>query len=121
MGVKHSGGVIGGVNNRSRAISPAYFANATRYHSGGIPGLKRDEYATILQKNEEVLSKDSPRNILNGGAGTGGTAAQSKGVRFVLVDDRARVAEAMTSVEGEEVILQTLRKNISTVKQFMGG
>jgi chromosome segregation ATPase len=119
MGVKHSGGVIGGLNNRSRTVSTAWFANAPRYHTGGIAGLSPDEYPTILQKGEEVLEKDSPRNVLNGGAGMGQNAQAGGNTRFVLVDDRARVPEAMSSAEGERVIIQTLRKNIPTLKQYL--
>ena len=119
MGVKHSGGVIGGLNNRSRTVSTAWFTNAPRYHTGGIAGLSPDEYPTILQKGEEVLEKDSPRNVLNGGAGMGQNTQAGGNTRFVLVDDRARVPEAMSSAEGERVIIQTLRKNIPTLKQYL--
>lgn len=44
-----------------------YAQAMTRYHSGGLAGLRPDEYSTILQKGEEVLSKDDPRNRLNNG------------------------------------------------------
>lgn len=115
----HTGGVIGQVQNRTFVKPAAIFANAPRYHSGGIPGLAPDEYATILQKNEEVLAANSPRNVLNGG----GMTAQADGGgsnRFVLVDDRARVPEAMNSADGEKVTLLHLRANIPTVKQWLG-
>jgi hypothetical protein len=38
-----------------------------------------------------------------------------------LVDDRSRVAEAMAGAEGEEVIVQHLRKNIATVRAMVRG
>lgn len=120
MGVRHSGGVIGHYNhgNRTRSVPTSWFANAPRYHSGGVMGLASDEYATILQRGEEVLAADSPRNIMNGGGlpAAGGTDA---GTRFVLVDDRARVPEAMNSPDGEQVILSVLKKNLPTVKQWV--
>lgn len=122
-GIKHSGGVIGGTNDRSRAVNPAWFANAPRYHSGGMPGLASDEYATILQRGEEVLSADSPRNIMNGGAGMPGAAgAQSaapQGMRFIFVDDRAKVPEAMASAEGDRVIVEAIRRNAASVRQYV--
>jgi DNA repair ATPase RecN len=121
MGVKHSGGVIGRPGGRVRRVSTALFANAPRYHNGGLPGLASDEYATILQKNEEVLAADSPRNILNGGAGLGGAQPTERGLRLVLVDDRAKVAEAMASAEGDDVIVQSIRRNAPTIKQFLKG
>ncbi len=119
-GVKHDGGVIGSGSGRSRSISAGWFTNAPRYHSGGIAGLAPDEYPTILQRGEEVLAADSPRNILNGAAGLGG---QQKGgqqsTRFILVDDRSKVAEAMASAEGERVVIETIRRNAATVRQYV--
>ena len=43
-----------GTQTRKRNVDPAMFANAIRYHDGGLPGLKADEVPTILQKGEEV-------------------------------------------------------------------
>lgn len=120
MGVKHSGGVIGhyGSGNRTRDVSPSWFANAPRYHSGGVMGLASDEYPTILQRGEEVLSADSPRNIMNGG-GMPQSGGSEAGTRIVLVDDRARVPEAMNSPDGERVIMAAVKANVSTLKQWV--
>jgi phage-related minor tail protein len=64
----HSGGVVGGgVSAMSRAVSPAIFGMATRYHTGGIAGLKPDEVPAVLRKGEEVLTADDPRHRNNGG------------------------------------------------------
>lgn len=118
--VAHSGMVVGQGSNRTRAVSPGWFMGAPRYHAGGIVGLRPDEYPAILQKNEEVLSRSDPRNVLNGGL-SGGNASQAKAQRFVLVDDRSRVAEAMAGSEGEEVTMVHLRKNIPTLRQLIKG
>jgi hypothetical protein len=118
-GVKHSGGTIGGTSSRTASVSPGWFTNAPRYHAGGIAGLAPTEYPTILERGEEVLEKDSPRNVLNGGLNMGQNTAAGESTRFVLVDDRSRIPEAMSSADGERVIIQTLRKNIPTLKQFM--
>lgn len=115
-GVAHAGGVIGHTRNRTRQVSPGWFANAPRYHSGGMAGLGQDEYATILQRGEEVLTKDSPRNIMNGGSAQSGK--KDPGTRFVLVDDRSKVAEAMASAEGDRVIIESIRRNAATVRQY---
>lgn len=122
MGVRHDGGLIGhyGGSNRVRSVDTAWFADAPRYHTGGIPGLRSDEYATILQKNEEVLAADSPRNILNGGAGVGQQGGeQGGGMRVVLVDDRTRIPEAMNGADGDRVIVQSLRRNLPTIKSML--
>jgi tape measure domain-containing protein len=118
VGVNHSGGIIGAATNRRRSVSSAWFANAPRYHAGGFPGLAQNEVPAILEKGEEVLDKSSPRNALNGGAG-GAAAQQQRGMRFVFLDDRSKVAEAMASAEGDEVIVQSIRRNASTIRQFV--
>lgn len=118
MGVKHSGGVIGHGGGRSRPMDASWFVGAPRYHTGGVAGLAPDEYPTILQRGEEVLAKDSPRNILNGGGAQQG-GGNPGSMRVVLVDDRARVPEAMAGSEGGQVIVQHIRKNAATIKQFL--
>lgn len=118
--VQHEGGVVGSVSNRTRSVSPALFANAPRYHSGGMPGLASNEYTAILKKNEEVLNENDPRNILNGGltpaAGGGGDA----GTRIVLVDDQRKVQEYLESAEGSKSFVTYVRKNAPTIKMALG-
>ncbi len=116
--VFHSGGVVGSTASRTRAVSPAWFANAPRYHSGGVVGLAADEYPAILQKNEEVLSASDPRNVMNGGL-SGGGGGSNPPMRFVLVDDKSRINEATAGAEGEQVWIQHLRKNLPTVRQMV--
>jgi len=119
---KHNGGIVGdktgGSGSRSAAVNPAWFANAPRFHTGGFPGLKADEVPIIAQKGEQILSKDDPDNVLNR-KGEGPASAGGTGVRFVLVDDRAKIPEAMNSSEGDRVIVQALQRNLATVKQMV--
>lgn len=123
-GAMHNGGIVGdkssGSGFQSRSVSPSWFAGARRYHTGGFPGLRPDEVPTILQKGEQVLSKDDPDNALNGGRGMTGGGSAPDAYRFVLVDDRASVPEAMNSSEGEKVIMQFLRRNRASVKSILG-
>lgn len=56
-GILHSGGIAGNDNYPHRAVSPAVFAGAPRYHGGGIAGLKPDEVPAILQRGERVLPR----------------------------------------------------------------
>jgi hypothetical protein len=70
-GLFHSGGVVGS-GGGSRAVPPAAFVGAPRYHSGGIAGLAPDEVPAILRRREEVLTEDDPRhrdNLTTGGGG----------------------------------------------------
>ncbi len=65
VAVAHTGGIVGhrtvGSGNGTRMVSAAMFANALRYHTGGVAGLKPDEVPTILRRNEEVLTEQDPR------------------------------------------------------------
>lgn len=70
-GVFHTGGLVGGGKQANRNISSLVFASATRYHSGGIAGLMPNEVPAVLQKGEEVLTKQDPRHRDNGGLGGG--------------------------------------------------
>lgn len=57
-GILHKGGVAGRDGyGHGRSVSPSVFANAPRYHDGGIAGLRPGEVPAILQKGEPVLPK----------------------------------------------------------------
>lgn len=69
-GTNHTGGIVGGAGSGPRRmVDPRVFAGAQRFHSGGLPGLRSGEVATILKKGEEVVPEDNPRHIGNGGGG----------------------------------------------------
>lgn len=114
--VKHTGGVVGrgGV---IRQVDPALFTAAPRYHTGGVAGLKPGEVPAILQTGEEVLAKNDPRNVMNGGGqqqqGTG------NGVRILNVVDPSLVSDYMSSSAGEEVIVNAISRNAGAVKQVL--
>jgi phage-related minor tail protein len=63
--VKHGGGLANGYGAK-RFVHPAYFENAPRFHRGG---LMAGEIPAILRANEEVLTPENPRHIMNGGGG----------------------------------------------------
>lgn len=69
-GILHDGGIAGG-GGRRRAVSPAAFVGAPRYHSGGIAGIKPGEVPAILQRGEMVIPKDAVRGMGAGGGGGG--------------------------------------------------
>ena len=50
--IYHAGGIVGSGDAPTRYVHPAYFDNAPRYHGG----LSSDEFATILQRGEQVLT-----------------------------------------------------------------
>lgn len=61
---KHSGGLVGQASSVISA-DPAIFSSATRYHSGGIPGLAPNEVPIIALDDEEVLTRNDPRHRYN--------------------------------------------------------
>lgn len=118
----HGGGVIGmgatyGAGTGFRAVSPAMFANANRYHSGGIAGLKPGEVPSVLMRGEEVLTRDDPRHIMNGGGGSGGG-----NVKIVnTFDESDFFSKGANTKAGEKAILNLVRSNPRAFKAAMGG
>jgi len=115
MGKKHTGGRAGSPSGSTSRYSIVAPTAIPRLHSGGIAGLNNNEVMRVLEKNEEVVTRNDPRHMLNGG-----TQAAQRSQRFVLVDERSRVPEAMASAEGDEVNMVWLRRNKATVKQILG-
>jgi hypothetical protein len=115
--IRHEGGVIGEPAGRTRNVSPLAFANAPRYHGGGIAGLAPDEHAAILRKGEEVLTEADPRHRDNGGLQSGGKGPT--GIRQVLAVGDDEIAAAMAGGAGEKVILTHIRRNRASIKQSL--
>jgi len=112
----HSGGVIGGGGlARHSIVSPGIFASATRYHTGGMAGLRPDEVPAILQKGEEVLTADDPRHRNNGGSGA------APNIKIVnTIDAGDFVSQGLGSKVGEKAILNFMRSNSRAVKAALG-
>ena len=107
--VAHSGGVIG-EGNTSRIVNPAVFAQALRYHTGGIAGLRPNEVPSILMRGEEVLTADDPRHVRNSGGAANVT------VKNVNVINPAEVmANALQDEEGQRVIINWMNRNSSRI------
>jgi hypothetical protein len=112
----HSGGIVGASGLPTRTASASWFDRAPRYHTGTVVGLAANEQAAILQNGEEVLTKDSPRNIRNWGAPA---APRDINIRNVLVADPELVPSHMGSARGEKVIMNVLKSNAATVRQLV--
>lgn len=120
--VRHAGGVIGsGSSNWSRAVPAAVFAGAAAFHTGGLPGLKSDEVPAILQKGEEVLSRDNPRNVLNGGMMAGAPAAvQPTNIKIVnTIDAGDAVSQGLSTPAGDKAFINRVVANKATIKKLL--
>ncbi|MDQ0317725.1 glycoside hydrolase family protein [Amorphus orientalis] len=117
VGMFHDGGIAGSATTM-RAAAPSWFAGATRYHSGGIAGLRPDEVPAILRNGEEVLTENDPRHRNNGGASA---PAAPPVVKVVNAFDSAQVvSEGLNSATGEQTFLNIVRSNASTIRDTLG-
>lgn len=117
-GMFHGGGVVG-APSMSRSLSPMAFLGATRYHSGGLAGLRPNEVPTILERNEEVLTRSDPRHRMNGGLTKGGAGGgMGDSFRQVLAIGDDEIANAMAGDAGERTVMTILRRNRTTLKQW---
>lgn len=115
--VRHDGGLALAGVGQQRRVPVAAFRNAVRYHEGGLAGFKPNEVPAILERNEEVLTADDPRNRLNGGLSGSQGGAQS--IRNVLLFDSEEIPNAMANSSGERVILNVIKKNQATVRNLI--
>jgi hypothetical protein len=114
--VAHTGGVVGRDALASRTVSPMWFANARRYHTGGIAGLKPDEVPAILKQGEEVLTAADPRHRANGG-GNG----KMPNIKIVnAIDAGEFVSQGIGTAHGERAILNWMRGNAGAIRQALG-
>ncbi|MDR9451659.1 MAG: hypothetical protein RI637_10620, partial [Acidimicrobiia bacterium] len=111
----HDGGVVG-TGGDSRMVNPLWFTNAMRYHSGGIAGLKPNEVPSVLEKGEEVLTRDDPRHKANGGGGNN----QPLSVKVVnAIDSASVVSEGLNTSGGQKSILNFMRANKKQIKSVL--
>jgi uncharacterized protein (TIGR02594 family) len=119
--VMHSGGIVGS-GGLTRAVQPSWFANATRYHGGGIVGLRPREIPAILERGEEVLTRADPRHILNGGMVSGSAAEPVVNLKNVVVFDPAQVlSQGLSTSVGERSLLTFVRSNAASIRAALQG
>ena len=63
--VAHRGGVIGYDPLPRRLVDEGSFADARRFHAGGMLGLRPDEVPFLGLRGEEVLTRNDPRHRWN--------------------------------------------------------
>lgn len=88
-------------------LNPMLFGAAPRYHKGGIAGLGPNEVPAVLEKGEEVLTRNDPRHRNNAGQNGGGTIVKQP---IVAIGDRA-VADAISGAAGEQAVITHVRNN----------
>lgn len=118
-GVFHDGGIAGNAG-RTMAVDPQMFRNAIRYHTGGtagqVPGLAANEVPAVLERGEEILTTEDPRHSVNGGGGS--TPVNLKMIN--MVDSASVVSEGLNTVEGEEVFMNIIKANRTSIRSILG-
>lgn len=122
VGQNHTGGIAGGsAGGVRRNVSPAIFAGAMRYHTGGIVGLAADEQPAILRKGEEVLTESDPRHRFNGGGAAANDSGQSGNLTVINVADHdAAVQAALRRPAGERLLMNFFQENKTAIKAALG-
>lgn len=105
---RHEGGPV--TSGGSRPVPVSWFANAIRYHGGGIAGLKPNEVPTILEEGEGVFTQDQMKAL-------GGPSS----LKVVNILDAAdMLARALATETGEKVLLNFVRNNPGAFKAAIG-
>lgn len=113
----HSGGVVS-TSGVGRMVSPGWFAGAARYHTGGIAGLRPNEVPAILERGEEVLTRDDPRHRANGAGGVGGEAMQP--VIINTFDAGSFMSEGLNTAPGQKAFFNFVRANSGQIRRLLG-
>lgn len=113
FGSKHTGGLVGH-GGGFRAVNPAVFANAQRYHSGGLVG---NEVPIIAKRNEEVLTEDDPRHRFNGGMSGGNVTLKNVNV----LDPGDVMAAGLETEAGERSFFNFVTRNAAAIRGAIGG
>ena len=123
------GGIVGMGGVATRTVPLSLFANAPRYHKGGL--LRPDERPAILQTGERVLSRSDKANM---GAKLDVIAAKIEALasaiqnstgggspNIVIVDDNSKIEKYMRSPEGARTFLFQMNQNRAAVKNVAQG
>ena len=97
-------------------MNPGIFANATRYHTGGIAGLRSNEVPAILERGEEVLTAKDARHVDNLGAGRPGGSVKITNV----FDPGDILSMGLASESGEREFWNFVSRNAGAFKAAMG-
>ena len=116
--VGHAGAVAGQLGGVRRAVPPAIFAEAQRYHAGGIAGLRPDEIPVIARRGEGIFTPEQMRAL---GSPNVTVELENRGApkrevrREVRFDPRGMVVSiVIDDLDRNGPISQTMRRNIGS-------
>jgi len=89
-----------------------------QYHTGGVVGqgpLNANERVLVAETGELVLSKEDLAGARNNNAG-----GSPNNIKVVNVLDKKEMLSAMSTVEGEKVVMNIMRRNKGMISSMMG-
>ena len=113
----HTGGVVGRGKAGSKRVNPLVFNGAVRYHSGGIAGLAPNEVPAVLQKGEEVITKNDPRHRDNANSSS---SNQQQLTVINTFDPVEAMNLALASSSGRKVLIKAMGREQRAVKRIGG-
>lgn len=111
-GVHHTGGIAGSGGVR-RNIDLATYNHAPRYHAGGVAGFAPNEVPAILERGEEVLTRNDPRHIANGGG------QNNTSIRIYNNIQDSEIHDAVATPAGEKTIVNIIGRNASAIRRIL--
>jgi tape measure domain-containing protein len=114
----HTGGIVGGGKGGGKRVNPLVFQGAVRYHSGGIAGLAPNEVPAILQKGEEVITKNDPRHRDNVNSQSSSDTQQLTVIN--TFDPVEAMSMALASSGGRKVLIKAMGREQRAVKRIGG-
>lgn len=120
-GLFHSGGVAGETTNRSRAVSPMWFAAAARYHEGGIAGLKPGEVPAILEEGERIRTVEQEKALQERLRAGDAPAGQMPDISVNnYLDAGSFVSAGLNTKVGQRGIMNFMTANKRAINQALG-
>lgn len=120
-GLFHDGGVAGRAN-RTRLVNPAVFANAMRYHGGGVAGLKPGEVPAILEEGERIRTVEQEAALQRqlAGGGRSGAAATPEIKNVIVFDPSEVMSQGLNTKVGQKSMITFVRENAGAIKGALG-
>ena len=113
----HTGGVVGRGKAGGKRVNPLVFEGAVRYHSGGIAGLAPNEVPAVLQKGEEVITKNDPRHRDNANS----SSSNQQPLTVINTFDPVEAMNlALSSSNGRKVLIRAMGREQRAVKRIGG-
>jgi hypothetical protein len=113
----HNGGIAGHLTMSKNGMGG--LAPWVKYHSGGLVGAAPDEVSALRKRGVEVLSEQDPRHRNNIGKTKDNGESEGRNIRVVPVLDPSTIHDAISSSQGEDVIVAVIKRRASTIRQLV--